>query len=115
MDAADPIMLDDRVTGGGASPMKDCTSAVEERLHASLATDRLVRALGTGTAIDPADVTTLLHEVIDLTTRLRSATHAMVQVHSAIDDKQFYARVRDARDRLHSELEGLIGEFGGDT
>lgn len=105
-----------RSQGGVRARLEDCTSAVEDRLRATLARDRLVRdcALHAGNPVHNADVETLLHEVEDLNRRLRSATHTMQQALSAIDDEQYHARVRVARERLEGELEGLVADFGGE-
>lgn len=107
-------LLDDRVTAGGASPMKDCTTALEERLNASLARDLLKRHLATyaGNPGYNDAIRTLLAEVDDLNRRLRDATHAMQQTVGALDNEQFGTRIRVAKERLETALVELVTVYG---
>jgi hypothetical protein len=105
------VVLDSE--SGVRARLDDCTTAVEERLKASLARDRLRQwAKGSVRSSMGADIQILLAEVDDLNRRLRSATHAMQKAVSAIDNEQYHARVRAAKSHLENELEGLVHEFG---
>lgn len=111
VESTDPSGFGD---SGVRARLEDCTSAVGERLKASLARGRLrhqLPFLQLSSTVN-ADLWTLLAEVDDLNRRLRDATHAMQKAVSAIDNEQYHARVRAAKSHLQNELEGLVHEFG---